>query len=50
MWVLGIDTSCDDTGVGLVEDGQVRVNLVASQVRLHQAFGAWCRSWQAAST
>ncbi|MEN2981713.1 MAG: tRNA (adenosine(37)-N6)-threonylcarbamoyltransferase complex transferase subunit TsaD [Thermus sp.] len=39
MWVLGIDTSCDDTGVGLVEDGRVAVNLVASQVALHQAFG-----------
>ena len=39
MWVLGIDTSCDDTGVGLVRDGKVVVNLVASQVRLHEAFG-----------
>jgi len=39
VWVLGIDTSCDDTGVGLVRDGKVVVNLVASQVRLHEAFG-----------
>lgn len=39
MWILGIDTSCDDTGVGLVKDGEVAVNLVASQVALHQAFG-----------
>lgn len=39
MWVLGIDTSCDDTGVGLVRDGQVVVNLVASQVALHEAYG-----------
>jgi len=39
VWVLGIDTSCDDTGVGLVRDGQVVVNLVASQVRLHEAYG-----------
>ncbi|AFV76312.1 tRNA (adenosine(37)-N6)-threonylcarbamoyltransferase complex transferase subunit TsaD [Thermus oshimai] len=39
MWVLGIDTSCDDTGVGLVRDGRVVVNLVASQVALHEAFG-----------
>ncbi|WP_038059030.1 tRNA (adenosine(37)-N6)-threonylcarbamoyltransferase complex transferase subunit TsaD [Thermus amyloliquefaciens] len=39
MWVLGIDTSCDDTGVGLVRDGEVVVNLVASQVALHQAYG-----------
>lgn len=39
MWVLGIDTSCDDTGVGLVCDGQVVANLVASQTLLHQRFG-----------
>ncbi|WP_018111144.1 tRNA (adenosine(37)-N6)-threonylcarbamoyltransferase complex transferase subunit TsaD [Thermus igniterrae] len=39
MWVLGIDTSCDDTGVGLVRNGQVVVNLVASQVALHEAYG-----------
>ncbi|WP_114313742.1 tRNA (adenosine(37)-N6)-threonylcarbamoyltransferase complex transferase subunit TsaD [Thermus caldifontis] len=39
MWILGIDTSCDDTGVGLVRDGVVVVNLVAGQVALHQVFG-----------
>lgn len=39
MWVLGIDTSCDDTGVGLVHHGQVVANLVASQTLLHQRFG-----------
>jgi tRNA A37 threonylcarbamoyltransferase TsaD len=38
MWVLGVDTSCDDTGVGLVQDGQVVVNLVQSQT-LHEAYG-----------
>lgn len=39
VWVLGIDTSCDDTGVGIVRDGQVVSNQVASQTLLHQAFG-----------
>ncbi|PZA08046.1 MULTISPECIES: tRNA (adenosine(37)-N6)-threonylcarbamoyltransferase complex transferase subunit TsaD [unclassified Meiothermus] len=39
MWVLGIDTSCDDTGVGLVRDGKVVANRVASQTLLHQKFG-----------
>ncbi len=39
MWILGIDTSCDDTGVGLVCDGSVVVNLVASQTLLHQRYG-----------
>lgn len=39
MWVLGIDTSCDDTGVGLVQDGKVVSNRVASQTLLHQQYG-----------
>jgi N6-L-threonylcarbamoyladenine synthase len=38
MIVLGIDTSCDDTGVGVVRDGRVRSNIIASQA-LHEAFG-----------
>lgn len=50
VWVLGIDTSCDDTGVGLVRDGEVVVNLVAGQVTLHQASVGWYRSWPAGST
>lgn len=37
--VLGIETSCDDTGVGLVEDGRIRANLVASQTLLHAEYG-----------
>jgi N6-L-threonylcarbamoyladenine synthase len=38
--VLGIETSCDETAVAVVEDGgNVVVNLVASQVDLHQRFG-----------
>jgi N6-L-threonylcarbamoyladenine synthase len=38
--VLGIETSCDETGVAVVEDGRtIRSNLVASQVDLHERFG-----------
>ena len=37
--VLGIDTSCDDTGVGVVVDGRVRANVVASQTALHARYG-----------
>ena len=37
--ILGIDTSCDDTGVGLVKDGRVVANVVASQTALHAPFG-----------
>ncbi len=37
--VLGIDTSCDDTGVGIVVDGEVRANVVLPQTGLHARFG-----------
>lgn len=37
--ILGIDTSCDDTGVGVVIDGQVASNVVASQTKLHEPYG-----------
>jgi N6-L-threonylcarbamoyladenine synthase len=37
--VLGIETSCDETGVAIVEDGAVRANLLASQADLHGRFG-----------
>ena len=40
MITLGIETSCDETAVAVVEDGfQLRTNLIASQVRLHERFG-----------
>lgn len=39
MLVLGIDTSCDDTGVGIVVGGKVVANRIASQTLLHQRFG-----------
>ncbi len=37
--ILGIDTSCDDTGVGVVIDGQVASSVVASQTGLHAEYG-----------
>jgi N6-L-threonylcarbamoyladenine synthase len=38
--ILGIETSCDETSVALLErDGTVRVNLVASQIERHRPFG-----------
>ena len=40
MITLGIETSCDETAVAVVEDGfHVRANLIASQVHLHERFG-----------
>ena len=38
--ILGIETSCDETAVALLEsDGSVRVNLIASQIERHRPFG-----------
>jgi len=38
--VLGIETTCDETGVAVVEaDGRILANCVLSQVPLHQRFG-----------
>ena len=38
--ILGIETSCDETSVALLDsDGTVRVNLIASQIARHQPFG-----------
>ncbi len=40
MKVLGIETSCDDTAAGVVEDGtRVLSSVVASQLELHGPFG-----------
>ncbi|MGH2596522.1 MAG: tRNA (adenosine(37)-N6)-threonylcarbamoyltransferase complex transferase subunit TsaD [Actinomycetota bacterium] len=40
MITLGIETSCDETAVAVVEDGfTVRSNLIATQVQLHERFG-----------
>ena len=38
--ILGIETSCDETAVAVVEDGTVlRSNVIASQVELHSPHG-----------
>jgi N6-L-threonylcarbamoyladenine synthase len=37
---IGIETSCDETAVAVIEDGfTVRANLIAAQVHLHERFG-----------
>jgi N6-L-threonylcarbamoyladenine synthase len=37
---LGIETSCDETAIAVVEDTYtVRANLIAAQVHLHERFG-----------
>jgi len=39
-WVLGIESSCDETAVALLKDGKrLAADLVASQTDLHKAYG-----------
>lgn len=40
MLCLGVETSCDETAIALVEDGRkIRSNLIWSQIDQHQKFG-----------
>ena len=44
MLILGIETSCDETSVALLEHAggnqlEIRANLIASQIEAHQLFG-----------
>jgi N6-L-threonylcarbamoyladenine synthase len=40
MIILGIETSCDDTSVGIVEDGvKILSNVISSQDSAHKPFG-----------
>ena len=40
MRILGIETSCDETAVAVVEDGRrILSNMISSQAHLHERFG-----------
>ncbi len=40
MIILGLESSCDDTGCGIIEDGvKVLASSVASQIEVHRPFG-----------
>ena len=40
MLILGIDTSCDDTSLAIIDEKRnIRAQVVSSQVDLHKAFG-----------
>src|SRR5437899_12864325 len=38
MRILGIETSCDDTGAAIVQDGRILANIVAAQ-DIHVEYG-----------
>lgn len=39
MILLGIETSCDETGVSIILDGRVLADLVSSQIDFHSIYG-----------
>jgi len=40
MLILGIETSCDDTGMAIVRDGyEVLASVVSSQIKVHSEYG-----------
>ncbi|MGB9791463.1 MAG: tRNA (adenosine(37)-N6)-threonylcarbamoyltransferase complex transferase subunit TsaD, partial [Thermacetogeniaceae bacterium] len=40
MYILGIETSCDETSAAVIEDGHfVASNVVASQIQIHRRYG-----------
>lgn len=40
MIILGIETSCDETAVAVVEDGNIiKSNLISSQIKAHKRYG-----------
>jgi N6-L-threonylcarbamoyladenine synthase len=39
MIVLGIETSCDETSVAVLQDQNILSNVISSQVKVHETFG-----------
>lgn len=39
MIILGIETSCDETGIGLIRENEILANIVASQEDIHSIYG-----------
>ncbi|MCM8760200.1 MAG: tRNA (adenosine(37)-N6)-threonylcarbamoyltransferase complex transferase subunit TsaD [Candidatus Omnitrophica bacterium] len=39
MIILGIETSCDETGIGILRDSKVLCNIIATQEDIHSVYG-----------
>ena len=37
--ILGIESSCDETSIAIIKDGELLSNVVATQIKMHQHFG-----------
>ena len=39
MYILGIETSCDETSAAVLKDGKVLSNIIFSQIKTHRVYG-----------
>ena len=39
LTILAIETSCDETAAAIILDGQIKSNIIASQIKLHAKYG-----------
>jgi N6-L-threonylcarbamoyladenine synthase len=39
VFILGLETSCDDTSAAVTEDGSIRSNVISSQAAAHERYG-----------
>ena len=39
MIVLGIETSCDETSVAIVQENHILSNVISSQIKVHESYG-----------
>lgn len=39
MYILGIETSCDETSAAIIKDGKIISNIIFSQIDTHKIFG-----------
>lgn len=37
--ILGIESSCDETSIAIIKDGELLSNVVATQIEMHQKYG-----------
>lgn len=50
MRVLGIESSCDETGVAIYDtETGLRAHAVHTQIDLHAEYGGWCRNQRRAT-
>jgi len=44
VYILAIESSCDDTSAAVIRNDTILSNVVAGQ-KVHEAFGGWFLNW-----